>query len=142
MKNYLDQLVEHQAFEQAAPLLPPGLCPFLFYNLTPYIFTLAHGGWFSWAKKCKQPTDRRTPTPSDFSRQNVNRLYFNETLVRCPNPDCNLVAGIGPWKGNNLALRLVHQKGECPQNYKVGETIIPCDAFTPNYSFYTRKINF
>jgi len=124
MPNYFKDVIEKSAFDKIGGYLPSGICPFLYYNLTPYIFTLANGGWFGWTKKCRKTVFRKKLTPADFRRKDVNRQYPNEVLVRCPNPDTNIVAGVGPWPDGHIKIRVLHGEGVCPSGHKAGEEII------------------
>jgi len=124
MINYLSEFTKKPVFEKIEGLLPVSMCPFLFYNLTPYIFTLSNDGWFGWTKKCSATTYRKKITATDFKRKDVNRQYPNEVLVRCPNPGTAVVAGIGPWPEGMIKLRVLHAEGVCPNGHKVGEEIV------------------
>ena len=85
----------------------------MFYNLTPYIFTLAKGGWFNWVIRKKDVMYRKPIKKSDFFKKEVNRLYPNEVLVRCPNPYNAVVAGVGLWPQDKINIRILHCDGNC-----------------------------
>ncbi len=113
MGNYLSDFKETPSFGKIEDLLPPGMCPFLYYNLSPYIYTLSTGGWFDWTKKHKDNRYRKQIFEGDFDKRDVNRRYPNEVLVRCPNPQAMIVAGIGPWPDGMLKIRILRGNGCC-----------------------------
>ncbi|HTY45535.1 MAG TPA: hypothetical protein VMD52_06060 [Patescibacteria group bacterium] len=98
----------------------PGVCPFLFYNLAPYVVTLAKGGWFSWAQRTAD-CRRRPIEKKDFRTKQVNWVYPNEVLVRCPNPQNAVVAGIGPAPDGKLRIRILDVEGTCLQAHAAGQ---------------------
>lgn len=123
MSHYLANLRASDGWNRLSLLMPDGACPFLFYNLTPYIFTLAHQGRFGWVRHLPRDA-RRAPRPGDFSGRQVNYLYENEVLVRCPNPQNMVVAGIGTWGEDKLKLRILHAEAECACRHLAGQEII------------------
>ena len=124
MPNYLSRLMQHPGFNRLAGLVPTGLCPFLYYPVSPYVFTLAGGGWFSWIKRTPDPTDRKPPLIKKPTDKKINRLFKNEVIVRCPNPNSNIIAGIGPWEKDQIAVRILHSDGDCPFHHHPGQRII------------------
>ncbi|MFH1306017.1 MAG: TIGR04076 family protein [Candidatus Omnitrophota bacterium] len=124
MRNYLTELKEDPAYEAANALAPEGLCPFLFYNLTPYIYTLARGGWFGWVKRHKNPLYRKASGGMDFGKSRVNRLFPNEVLVRCPRPRAMVVAGVGPWTDGKIKIRILRSHDACLSNHRNEEEFI------------------
>jgi uncharacterized repeat protein (TIGR04076 family) len=89
------------------------MCPFLYYNLSPYVYTLSNDGWFSWTKKHQDTRYRKPIDTADFKKKDVNRRYPNEVLVRCPNPHSMVVAGVGPWSERMLKVRILNGNGLC-----------------------------
>jgi|GEM_PF-2670804 len=124
MRNYLTELKENPAYEAANALVPEGLCPFLFYNLTPYVHTLSRGGWFGWVKRHKNPLYRKASGGMDFGKSRVNRLFPNEVLVRCPNPRAMVVAGVGPWTDGKMKIRILRSHEACANNHRNEEEFI------------------
>ncbi len=114
MTACLSSTTASRLFRHLDPLLPAGICPLLFYSLTPYIITLGRRGWFGWVTCTSFPGHRKAANPLDFTRKNVNRRYPNEVLVRCPNPHSLVVAGLGPWEGGTLMVRFLHGEEACP----------------------------
>jgi len=124
MGNYLTNFKEKANFEAIEDLIPSNICPFLFYNLTPYIYTLVKGGWFDWVKKSRDPAYRKIINSNDFHRKDVNRLYANEVLVRCPNPYTTIVAGVGLWPDKKIKIRILHVNGQCPNNHNLNDEVV------------------
>ncbi len=124
MGNYLEDIREKAYYKEVETLIPSGLCPFLLYNLGPYIFTLAKGGWFNWAKRHKDESFRKSASKEDFGRKNVNRVYGNEVLVRCPNPYTMVVAGVGLWPGDRIKVRILDSSNMCPNNHRTGDEVV------------------
>ncbi len=124
MNNYLTELTGHPAFERLSALNLPPVCPFLFYNLCPYIYTLARDGWFDWVPRAADPARRKKPGSTRFTRKTVNCNYVNEVLVRCPNPHGLVVAGAGPWTGDRICLRILHREGPCPYDHRPGPQVV------------------
>ncbi|MCP4369911.1 MAG: TIGR04076 family protein [Deltaproteobacteria bacterium] len=124
MEKYLSDFTEDQSYHEIKDLIPTGICPFLFYSLTPYIFTIANDGWFDWTKKSASITERKKIDALDFKRRKVNSLYVNEVLVRCPNPHTTVVVGIGPWTDNKIKLRILHCSGICSNDHKSGDEFL------------------
>ena len=125
MGNYLTDLKENTSYADISCLMPEGICPFLFYNLTPYIFTLAKGGWFDWVIRKKDVAYRKPINKkSDFLKKEVNRLYPNEVLVRCPNPCNSVVAGVGLWSKDKIKIRILHCSDSCSNNHSPGDEIL------------------
>lgn len=124
MGGYLSDFNEKPAYKEIEVFMPSGICPFLFYNLTSYIFTLANGGWFGWIKRYKDSTYRKTINEYDLKKKDVNRLYANEVLIRCPNPHRTVVAGVGLWPDNKIKIRIMHNSGLCPNNHKSWDEIL------------------
>lgn len=122
--SYLSRLTGHPAFSRLAPLLPPAICPFLFYNLAPYLFTLANDGWFDWVNKHPLPQKRATIGPNDFTKKSINRKYVNEVLVCCPNPGKKVVAGVGPWDKGRAAIRILKGDEICPNGHQAGQMLL------------------
>ncbi len=123
MTHYLTSLVDHPDFGRAAALLPTDICPYLFYNLTPYIFTLATGGWFNWVIRKSDPSCRRPVVPGKKFTKNINRHYPNEVLVDCPHPGLNVVVGVGPWRQNQICLRVIHNDDNCAFRHPLNKLI-------------------
>jgi uncharacterized repeat protein (TIGR04076 family) len=105
-------------------LLPPGMCPFLYYNLTPYIYTISIGGWFDWVIADKDTNFRKSIDKNDFHRKRVNSLYPNEVLVRCPNPHARVVAGVGLWGEEEIKVRILDSTMQCPADYNADDEFI------------------
>lgn len=124
MENYLTNFKENTAYKEIDSLVPENICPFLFYNLAPYIFTLTKGGWFNWVKRDKDISFRKSICKDDFKRKDVNRLYHNEVLVGCPNPYRIVVAGVGLWPKNKIKIRILHSSNLCVNNYKIGDEVV------------------
>lgn len=118
MSNYLENFLLKVENSKVKRLIPYGVCPFLFYNLTPYIITLTKGGWFDWVKRSDT---RKKIDGNDFKKKEVNRLYPGEVLVRCPNPLCNIVAGLSIDSGKRLILRILASEQNCSQKHYAGE---------------------
>jgi len=108
------------AFRQYQELLFPGICPYLFYNLVPYIVTLAEGGWFNWVVRIADPTRRRRIRPLTAITKNINRAFPNEVLVGCPHPEISAIAGIGPGANRQIRLRLLRGDARCPAHRQAG----------------------
>ena len=125
MSTYLSRLMQHPGFNRLADLVPADLCPFLYYPVSPYVFTLAGGGWFSWVRRTWDPTDRKPPLIKKTADKKNNRLFINEVLVRCPNPGRRVIAGIGPWQNGAIAVRILHGDENCPFHHLPGQRIIP-----------------
>lgn len=125
MTSYLAGLLNSPNFERLAKLKPKNLCPYLYYNISPYVFTLAEKGWFSWVERKSNPTDRTPPKIKHPEKKKINRLFPNEVLVRCPNPVNSVIAGIGPWEKGTTAVRILHCSGECPFGHRPDRRIIP-----------------
>lgn len=124
MENYLEKI---RAVIGRTPLVSPAskdICPFLLYNLTPYIFTLAEGGWFNWVKKHKNREFRKIIDKRDFKNKAVNRLYPNEVMVRCPNPYSNVTAGLGLWEDAGMKIRILDRDGVCLNNHNPDDEFI------------------
>ncbi len=138
MTTYLSKLIENRNFQQLAALKPEGICPFLNYTISPYVFTLANQGWFSWIKRTTDPTDREPPLIKKPKDKKTNRLFKNEVLVRCPNPKRNVIAGIGPWEKDQIAVRILHGSGECPFHHQSGQLIIQTIAAGQQSLDYSR----
>ncbi len=124
MGNYLEDIKEKAYYKEIETLIPSGLCPFLLYNLGPYIFTLAKGGWFDWVRRNKDSSFRKSASKEDFGRKNVNRVYGNEVLVRCPNPHTMVVAGVGLWPEDRIKVRILHSSNMCPNNHRRGDEVV------------------
>jgi len=124
MENYLIDFRKKPAYKEIDSLIPSNLCPFLFYNLTPYIFTLAKGGWFNWVKWDKNNLFRKPINKDDFKRNDINRLYPNEVLVRCPNPYVTVVAGVGLWLQDKIKIRILHSSYLCVNGHKPSDEIV------------------
>jgi uncharacterized repeat protein (TIGR04076 family) len=122
--NYLSDFTENPVYNKIKDLIPSGICPFLFYNLTPYIFTITSGGWFDWTKKLKDFTYRKEVVVHDFTRKKVNSLYVNEVLVRCPNPHIIVVVGVGLWTDKKIKLRILHSSSICINDHKSGDEVL------------------
>jgi len=121
--NYLSDFKENPTSTDIVCMLPSNICPFLFYNLTPYIYTLAKGGWFNWVKRSNKISYRKPISRDDFHKKGVNRLYTNEVLVRCPNPYKSVIAGVGLWPENKIKIRVLYAEEHCPNNHKQGDEI-------------------
>lgn len=124
MANYLRDFKERPPYRGIEGLLPSDACPFLFYNIAPYIVTLAKGGWFDWVKRCRETSYRKAIKRDDFKERELNRLYPNEVLVRCPNPAVSVVAGVGLWPEDRIKIRILNSCGSCVNDYKCGDEII------------------
>lgn len=124
MKNYLADVREKAYFKEIETLTPSDLCPFLSYSIGPYIFTLAKGGWFHWAKHNKDASFRQSVDKGNFGRRNINRVYDNEILVRCPNPHMMVVAGVGLWPGDRIKIRILHSSRMCPNDHRTGDELV------------------
>ncbi|MFP4040770.1 MAG: hypothetical protein ACLFS7_09530 [Desulfosudaceae bacterium] len=125
MTSYLSELTADPAYKRLADLKPPELCPYLFYNLVPYIVTLAAGGWFNWVIRPADPTRRRPPLgPGQKLKKRINRHYPNEVLVGCPNPAAGVVVGVGPWTGNRICLRIIRNDRNCPCPHPPGRPLL------------------
>ena len=138
MSTYLSRLMQHPGFNRLAVLMPTDLCPFLYYPVSPYVFTLAGGGWFSWVKRTADPTDRKQPLIKKPAAKKINRLFINEVLVRCPNPGRPVIAGIGPWQNGAIAVRILHSDGNCPFHHLPGQRIIQNAAAATQSLGYSR----
>ena len=124
MTTYLSQLIESPAYGSLAAIQPEGFCPYLYYTVSPYIYTIANGGWFSWVRKARRPTDRSRPEIKNPAEKKVNRLFVNEVLVRCPHSRNTVIAGVGPWEKGAVAIRILHGEGDCPQSHLPGRITI------------------
>ena len=120
MKSYLSQLVEASEFTGLSALKPDDLCPYLYYILSPYLYVLANDGWFPWVRQTPDPGERRPPKVNRPFQKNVNRRYINEVVVRCPNPDRVVLAGVGPGEDDNLAVRILRGDPACPSGHRTG----------------------
>ncbi|MBU1125142.1 MAG: hypothetical protein KKC84_03875 [Candidatus Omnitrophica bacterium] len=117
--TYLDLLGDD--FYIAYPFLRK-LCPFLFYQCVPYLFTLSNGGWFVWVRR--KPRDyRKEIRSSDFKKGNANKSYPNEVLVRCINPEARIVVGVGPIGEKEFLIRVFNAEGICAHHYRAGDTM-------------------
>jgi len=106
-------------------LLPQGFCPELLHAVIPYCVTLSNNGWMRWVKRLKNP-DWRKDIPEHASNiKNMNRLFYNEVIVQCPNPK-GVVAGIGPiaTEQDRIRVRIIDVKGDCQYNMKVSDTFV------------------
>lgn len=121
MSSYLADVKNSRAFEAVRELVPHDICPFLYYNLTPYIFTIAKGGWFDWVAADQDVNFRKPIDEEDFHRKRVNSLYRNEVLVRCPHPCAKIVAGVGLWGKRQIKVRIMHRAAKCPADHEVGD---------------------
>ncbi|MFP4444957.1 MAG: hypothetical protein ACLFPD_01760 [Desulfosudaceae bacterium] len=108
------------AFRQYQELLPPGICPYLFYTLVPYIVTLAEGGWFNWVVHTADSSRRRSIRPLTEITKNLNRAFPNEVLVGCPHPEIPVIAGVGPGPNRQIRLRLLRGDARCPAHPEAG----------------------
>lgn len=124
MEDYLKNLKNAVDCKAFGYLMPEGICPFLLYNLSPYIFTLSKGGWFSWVKRHKDVMYRKEINKYDFKKKGINSLYDNEVLVRCPNPYVNVVAGLGLWPKGNIKIRILYSDGLCLNNHKPQDELV------------------
>lgn len=124
MGDYLKDFKESPAYREIDRLVPSDICSLLFYNLVPYIFTLANGGRFNWVRHYKDISFRKPINKDDFKRKGVNRLYPNEVLVRCPNPHTMVVAGVGLWPEDKIKIRILHCDNPCMNNHKPGDEIV------------------
>ncbi len=120
MNSYLAEVKGSKAFGDICELVPHDICPFLYYNLTPYIFTLSMGGWFDWVAADKDLNFRKPIDEKDFHKKRVNSLYRNEVLVRCPHPLAKVVAGVGLWGDREIKIRILHSAKECPAGHEAG----------------------
>jgi uncharacterized repeat protein (TIGR04076 family) len=123
MSDYLTRFRLAAGRLQSGQAALQGLCPFLFYNLSPYIVTLAKGGWFAWAERTADHR-RRPIEKKDFKTKQVNWIYPNEVLVRCPNPQNAVVAGIGPVPNGKLKIRILDVEGTCLSSHAAGQEFI------------------
>ncbi len=140
MKDYLSRFNETIQRYSILSLLPLGVCPFLYYNLGPYLFTLSRGGRFNWVPQKNNLLYRKPVSAGDFMRKDVNRLYPNECLIRCPNPEMNVVAAVGLYFHNTLKIRILQGHAFCRQKYKGGEEIILSkDVILKNILEYNAK---
>lgn len=117
MDDYLKKVKESSGIENL------NICPFLFYNLIPYIVTFAKGGWFVWVKR-KNLSYRKTINNVDFHKKSINSLYPNEVLVCCSNPEFNVVAAIGPWLEDKIKIRILSASELCLNHHKPQEEFI------------------
>jgi uncharacterized repeat protein (TIGR04076 family) len=117
MTPYLSRLVDSPDFGRLAALKPAALCPYLYYTIAPYIYTMANSGWFSWVKRTRRSTDRTPAVIRNPALKKINRMFVNEVLVRCPNPVNAVIAGIGPWENNTVAVRILHGSEDCPYHH-------------------------
>jgi uncharacterized repeat protein (TIGR04076 family) len=124
MSEYLSRLTDSPGFGRLNALKPEALCPFLYYTIAPYVYTIAGGGWFSWVKRGRRPTDRNPAMIRNPSLKTINSRFVNEVLVRCPNPDEIVIAGIGPWENGAVSVRILHGGGHCPFHHGPGRMII------------------
>ncbi|MFC1521993.1 hypothetical protein ACFL6Y_06250 [Elusimicrobiota bacterium] len=112
--------------------VPCDICPLLHHRLVPYIVTILEKGWFGWIRRNKDIAYRKEIIPGDFNNAKVNRLYANEVLVLCPNPDACVVAGVGPYispeQGPGVLIRILSVTGECIKKYEAGHRIFLPEA--------------
>lgn len=156
MLNYLDRLGKPiiEVSEAAGPgrrydrgehftlneMLPAQICPFAYYNLTPYIATLLNNGWFRWVKKEERGGKRHIPA-SQFKDSRINSAFPNEVLVQCPNPHVSVVMGVGLEKndkGKTITVRVLNQDAPCPMGHKIGDRfdIGESDLKIPALTYY------
>jgi uncharacterized repeat protein (TIGR04076 family) len=115
--------IKEKRIYNPAQIIPPGFCPALYHAVIPYYVTLANGGWMRWVKKLKDHAKRREIPPNASKIKNMNRLFYNEVIVQCPDSKSSVIVGIGP-KGDEEELvmaRVLEVKGKCPQNIDKGD---------------------
>lgn len=127
MRSYLKQLANHidglsSVDSQARPV--PGICPLLYYSLIPYIVSIAGGAKFGWMRSTTDTQFRRKISQRDFSRKDVNRLYPNEIIVRCPNYSSKVVCGVGLYGDGCIKIRILDAASSCPNSHKAGEEFL------------------
>ncbi|HHT9140540.1 MAG TPA: TIGR04076 family protein [Candidatus Tripitaka californicus] len=104
-----------------AEIVPAHLCPFAYYNMTPYITTLFNNGWFRWVRREGNGSSRKTPLAEQFRDSYVNSAFPNEVLVQCPNPHVSVVMGVGPEGEGAVRVRVLYQESPCPAGHSVGD---------------------
>ncbi|OGL68319.1 hypothetical protein A3D58_04340 [Candidatus Uhrbacteria bacterium RIFCSPHIGHO2_02_FULL_46_47] len=127
MRSYLEQLTSHiDGLSTAGSQVEivPGLCPLLYYSLVPYIVSIADGAQFGWMRYTADTQFRRKILKCDFSRKDVNRLYPNEIIVRCPNHASKVVCGVGPYGDGVIKVRILDAESSCPKSHKPGEEFL------------------
>jgi len=127
MRSYLEQLTSHidglsTVDPQTQPV--PGVCPLLYYSLVPYIVSIADGAKFGWVRSTADTQFRRKISKCDFSRKDVNRLYPNEIIVRCPNYASKVVCGVGPYGDGCIKVRILDAAASCPNRHSAGEEFL------------------
>jgi len=128
MENYFLKLQSYSDYPELSKFNSENICPFLFYNLIPYIYTLSNKGWFDWARKKTDIEWRKDPTRVNFKTKDINRVFDNEILVRCPNPQNEVVAGIGIKSNGKITVRILKSSQTCPAGHKhLDEFHIPAD---------------
>mgnify|MGYP001321694106 CR=1 FL=1 len=127
MRSYFEQLRSHInelsiLDPQAQPV--PGVCPLLYYSLVPYIAGIAEGAKFGWIRSTADTQFRRKISKNDFSRKDVNRLYPNEIIVRCPNYASKVICGVGLYGDGCIKIRILDAAATCPNSHSVGEEFL------------------
>ncbi len=129
MTDYLTRLTENPAFRPLAGLKPDGICPYLYYNIAPYVYTLINNGWFAWVRRSENPAVRRPAVIRHPEQNKTNRLFVNEVLVRCPHPETTVIAGVGPEEHQTTMVRILHVDGDCPcQHLPEERFLLPPEA--------------
>lgn len=103
---------------------PEGLCPALSHTIIPYLITLSNCGWMRWVKK-DIDMGKRLAVPKAVSKiRNVNRLFYNEVIVRCPDAENGVVVGIGPKdnRQERWLIRVLEVKKRCPLKITAGDS--------------------
>ncbi|MEW6080064.1 MAG: hypothetical protein AB1724_19810 [Thermodesulfobacteriota bacterium] len=123
MSAYLSRLTDSPGFGRINGLKPDSLCPYLYYTIAPYIYTIANGGWFSWVKRARNPETRSPAIITNYRLKKNNGRFVNEVVVRCPNPRVPVIAGIGPWTGGAVSVRILHGGGDCLYRHSPGQQV-------------------